>query len=1197
MTSSSSEFRGTRARIVRAAFLVIMIAGLVSAGAISAEVPEQLVRLVAAKQPGTTPVPLRAAPTFIVPQWGTGICDSLLPGGFGGVPGSVDTAWLSLQQQAVDQVEAMYGQNDSTDPSHTTALVKARGITRALMFATLVKAINDVSSGTATGDEATWVAGFQGVVKRGRQWMAFDAINRYNAYINSTAFQATVANNIAQLFFGLIGLPWRNDPYVPSARDLLNDAETALWGPPATTNDGPAGDLQNYPLGTAESADAMEQMTAALSFLNAIGHTQIVAPGGTDATLSVVMANIENAVGSVSGGELAEGIVQTAELGNILASGEGGMSHAGVFIALVNSLWTLSDALLAADQLATVQSNAFGTPDLKGALGDADQFSELLNDFVAITLHSEPNAGATGNDPDCRTVNKPAAASPPGADATFTVSHFNTIAPASADYSYTTQVLGGNAPGTIGVTTPPANTVNDPSVLDWSFSRDVGPGAPRIGTNWPISEISYGVPGDPPDGSYDLAAASLYYPENGSWYITFNGADGTPYTTNFLYIYHDGSGIHPTDSEVAKAIVNADPNDFPCNPSSGSQNDPALNPADKGNWPCLDWNPTTHLGTMLVVRGDQPDNNGQAIADYQVIFDILVKGDLGGWSPVFVGHGGQGPGDPSVCTISGPSSVGGVCVGVLGGIPLGGDVVQSKVLWSQQQNDICVNDPHTCAQVPSYGWPTPYPVARECQSVSPAGGMFVINYVGQVNSGNPTGSCNNLPNAGSWTLTPSIRYRAANGSLWTAWRVPPTIGTSNFLNIQMAQFLGGETAGIVLFPAGSNHNAFQLVGTGTHWTTEFHSGDNIMVVDPTSGQNNGLGGLVSIIRKVDVVLDDTDLNLSSSVECVSGTDGNDCDMFSTVGYTSFMNSADGTDGGATGMYVNCTSDQCVIPAQTYPFNVYKLTVLNPGTTCPTWDPTTQATPPSSGCYYSNSIQFQAQTGANDGQSRWWNASLPAPPAAPALRQNADAPTSALEPWLDQPMITLQPQSVLVNVGANVSFTTAVTGTPTPTVQWQQSTNSGTTWGNIPAATGTTYSVNGVTQGQNGTAYRAIFTNANGSRTTHSATLGINAAPQITLSPASVAAAQPGDLITLTGTAYGAPAPAATWQLSTDNGATWNNLGGATSTLSLIAPPTGARLLVQVVYTNASGSATSDIAVVTTDRVFQNGFELPPAFGP
>jgi hypothetical protein len=298
---------------------------------------------------------------------------------------------LSLEQQAIEQVEEMYGQNDATDPGHSVALGRARGVTRALMFATLVKAINDRYAGTYTADEANWVLGFQGVVMYGRVWMTADAINRYNAYINSTAFQATVANNIAQLFFGLIGLPWRNDPYVPSARDLFNDAETALWGPPATTNDGTFGDIQNYSLGTAESANAMEQMTAALSFLNALGQTQIVAPGGTDATLSVVMANIENAVGSVSGGELAEGIVQTAELGGILASGEGGMSHAGVFIALVNSVWTLSDALLAQDQLnASVPKANNPTPDLKAALGDANQFSELLNDFVAITLHSPP---------------------------------------------------------------------------------------------------------------------------------------------------------------------------------------------------------------------------------------------------------------------------------------------------------------------------------------------------------------------------------------------------------------------------------------------------------------------------------------------------------------------------------------------------------------------------------------------------------------------------------------------------------------------------------------------------------------------------------------------------------------------------------------------------------------------------------------
>ncbi|HEY2395069.1 MAG TPA: hypothetical protein VGH81_03675 [Rudaea sp.] len=1184
-------------RRAQKALLALIIAGaFLPSSMLDAATPRQeLVRLVAADQPGTMAAAQRSAPTIGSAFWSTGPCNTLLPDSTGAFapPGDVDTLWLSLQQQAVAQVEAMYGQNGASDPTNVYALVRARGITRALMFATLVKAINDVHAGTATADESAWVSAFQGVVKYGREWMSIDAINRWNAYQNSTAFQSSVANNLVQLAFGLIGLPWRNDPYVPSAKDLYNDAETTFWGPLATTNDGPAGDIQNYPLGTAESAYALEQMNQALAFLNAIGQTQIVTPGGSDAALSTVMANIENALGGMSGGELAEGLIKTAELGNILVSGEGGMSHAGVFIAMVNAVWTASDAVANNIELNDNQTKAFNdTPDLVAALNDSTQLAELMNDFVAMTLHPLPNAGASGNDPDCRTLNnKPYLGPPPAADATLTVKHFNSGAPFAADYSYATQVLGGNSAGTIGPNPPPANTIDDPSILDWSFSRDVGPAVPRLGANWPISEISYGVPGDPPNGDYDLAAASLWYPENGNFYITFNGSDGQQRTTNFLYVYHDASGIHPTDSQVAHAIVDADPDDFFCNPAQGSNNDPALNPADKANWPCLDWNPNTHFGTMLIVRGDQPDGNGATPADYQVIFDITVKGDVSDWTPVFVGHGGQGPGQPSACTLSGTSSVGGICVGFLGGIPMIGDVVQSKVLWPRQKNDVCLNDPLTCGQVPSYGWATPYPVARECQSVSPAAGMFVLEYAGTINSGNPAGSCANSPNGDSWTLTPSIRYRSADGNLWTAWRVPPTVGTANFLNIQSGKRAGGP-AGIVQFPLGSDHNAFQLEGSGTHWLTDFHAGDNILLVDPSSGQHNNLGGLLSAIRSVETVLDDTHINLSSSLECVSGTDGNDCVFFSTVGYTSFMNPLDGSDGEAANMFVNCTAEDCVISPQTYPFDVYQLTSLNPGTTCSTWDPATNKNPPASGCYYSNSIQFQAQTYANDGQNLWWNVSLPPngplPVSAPIAGRSSP---SSVEPWLNQPVITQQPQSVLVPAGAGVSFTATASGTPAPSVQWQLSTDTGATWNNIPSATSTTYNLNSVTQGLSGRAYRAVFTNTAGSRTTHSATLGITIAPAIQTSPTSVQAVQPGDTVTLTGTASGAPAPSARWQISQDNGATWGDLGGATSTIGFIwPPPPTPTLQVRVKYENASGSATSDVAVVIGDRIFNSGFD-------
>jgi hypothetical protein len=886
-----------------------------------------------------------------------------------------------------------------------------------------------------------------------------------------------------------------------------------------------------------------------------------------------------------------------------------------VFIALVNSVWTVSDAVANNTELNDNQNKVFNdTPDLAAALNDPVGFAELVNDFVAMTLHTQYNIAASGNDPDCRMLAKQGPDSPPVADATFTLKHFNSGAPFTADYTYTTQTLGGNLAGTIGPDPPPANTIRDPSMLDWSFSRDTGPGAPRLGANWPTSQISYGVPGS--DGGYNVHASSGFYSVSGSFYITFNDAGGQQHTTTLpLYIHSDATGIHPSDSEVATAIIAADSPDygtgfdFACNPAAHSQDDPALNPQDKANYPCLDWfadqwldpgtntipNPKYHFGTMLIVRGSNADGDGGigSYVDWQVNYDITVKGDLAGWNPIFVGHGGTGPGQYSDCTIDPNSgaSVGGICLLTSAvGIPMAGDVVQSKVLWPQQLNDVCQNDPATCSKVPSYGWATPYPVQRECQSVIPAAGMFAIEYVGTVNPGNPSGSCNNAPTSGSATYTPSIRYRSIDGNLWTAWRVPPTVGTANFLNILSGKRASGPV-GIVAYPTGSNHNAFQLAGSGTHWLTEFKAGDNIMVVDPSSGQRNNLGGFLAAIRTVETVLDDTTINLSSSLECVNGTDGNDCIMFSTIGYDSFSNPADGSDGGHVGMFGDCShEDICIPPVQDYPFDVYHVTGINPGYTCPTWNPATDQHPPADvGCYYSDSIQFQSQTYTDDGQSRWWNVSLPSQ-GSPVPPISKNSPTVA-EPWLNQPVITQQPVSVLVGAGANTSFTAAASGTPAPTVQWQLSTDSGAAWNDIGGATSTTYNVNGVTLGLSGRGYRAIFTNTAGSRTTHSATLGVTVAPQITSSPSSASAVQPGDTITLTGTASGAPVPAATWQLSQDNGVTWHDLNGATSTLAFIwPPPPTPQLQVRVVYSNASGSAMSDTAVIIGDKIFNNGFQ-------
>jgi hypothetical protein len=99
-----------------------------------------------------------------------------------------------------------------------------------------------------------------------------------------------------------------------------------------------------------------------------------------------------------------------------------------------------------------------------------------------------------------------------------------------------------------------------------------------------------------------------------------------------------------------------------------------------------------------------------------------------------------------------------------------------------------------------------------------------------------------------------------------------------------------------------------------------------------------------------------------------------------------------------------------------------------------------------------------------------------------------------------PVVTTNPVDVTVNAGATATFTAAASGTPTPTVQWQFSTDGGTSFSNLGGATTTTLSVPNVTSAQNGTKYRAVFTNSGGSATTTAATLTVNFAPTITTNP-------------------------------------------------------------------------------------------------
>jgi len=180
-----------------------------------------------------------------------------------------------------------------------------------------------------------------------------------------------------------------------------------------------------------------------------------------------------------------------------------------------------------------------------------------------------------------------------------------------------------------------------------------------------------------------------------------------------------------------------------------------------------------------------------------------------------------------------------------------------------------------------------------------------------------------------------------------------------------------------------------------------------------------------------------------------------------------------------------------------------------------------------------------------------------------------------------PAVMTNPVNVTVNAGGTAMFTAAASGSPTPTVQWQFSTDGGATFNNLAGATTTTLTVPGLTAGQNGLRFRAVFTNAGGTATTTTATVTVNFAPGVTTNPASQSIAA-GANVTFVAAADGNPTPTVQWQVSVNGGATFNNIAGATSTSLLLTavPVTATGNKYRAVFTDSAGSATTTAATLT-----------------
>ena len=191
-----------------------------------------------------------------------------------------------------------------------------------------------------------------------------------------------------------------------------------------------------------------------------------------------------------------------------------------------------------------------------------------------------------------------------------------------------------------------------------------------------------------------------------------------------------------------------------------------------------------------------------------------------------------------------------------------------------------------------------------------------------------------------------------------------------------------------------------------------------------------------------------------------------------------------------------------------------------------------------------------------------------------------SPTALCNP-ATAPSVTTQPQSQYYNSGQSLTFTAAASGNPTPTVQWQYSTNGGSSWSNLSGATSTTLTVGPLTNFENGWEVRAVFTNSVSSATSNAATMTLATAPAVTTQPVSQYY-NSGQSLTFTAAASGNPTPTVQWQYSTNGGSSWSNLSGATSTTLTVGPLTNFEnhWEVRAVFTNSASSATSNAATMT-----------------
>jgi len=172
-----------------------------------------------------------------------------------------------------------------------------------------------------------------------------------------------------------------------------------------------------------------------------------------------------------------------------------------------------------------------------------------------------------------------------------------------------------------------------------------------------------------------------------------------------------------------------------------------------------------------------------------------------------------------------------------------------------------------------------------------------------------------------------------------------------------------------------------------------------------------------------------------------------------------------------------------------------------------------------------------------------------------------------------PTFTTQPASQTVNAGTNVTFTVAVSGAPTPTLQWRKNGSA------LAGQTGSSLTLTNVQAGDEGD-YTCVATNSVSVATSTTANLTISAtpipnrAPVFSLHPGSTTLTAGGTL-NLTVAVSGTPTPTLQWLR---NGSPLTGKTGSTLTVSNVQSADAGSYTC--VATNSVATVTSNAATVT-----------------